>query len=135
MTWTFELVAGPHKGRTGGLAWDGSAMLYSAVQEERILRYDPAAGKADIFRKYTGRANGIAMARDGSVFGAQEGGRRIIHFLKDGSTAPTSSWTASSACGLPTPGTGRRRTGRRPIRFSTTLPCCGSIAPGKPAGK
>jgi gluconolactonase len=89
MTWNFELVAGPHKGRTGGLAWDGSAMLYSAVQEERILRYDPATGKADIFRKYTGRANGIAMARDGSVFGAQEGGRRVIHFLKDGSTAPT----------------------------------------------
>ena len=32
---------------------------------------------------------GIALARDGSVFGAQEGGRRIVHFLKDGSTAPT----------------------------------------------
>ena len=89
MTWKFDLVAGPHKGRTGGLAWDGNAMLYSAVQEERILRYDPAAGKADVFRKYTGRTNGIAVARDGSVFGAQEGGRRIVHFLNDGSTAPT----------------------------------------------
>jgi gluconolactonase len=64
-------------------------MLYSAVQEERILRFDPASRKADMFRKYTGRTNGIAVARDGSVFGAQEGGRRVIHFLKDGSTAPT----------------------------------------------
>ena len=89
MAWKFDLVAGPYKGRPGGLAWDGSAMLFSAVQEERILRYDPATGKADIFRKYTGRTNGIAVAADGSVFGAQEGGRRIIHFLKDGSTAPT----------------------------------------------
>jgi gluconolactonase len=89
MAWKFDLVAGPCKGRTGGLAWDGAAMLFSAVQEERILRYDPAGGKADIFRKFTGRVNGIAVAADGTVFGAQEGGRRVIHFLKDGSTAPT----------------------------------------------
>ena len=31
MEWKFELVAGPYKGRTGGLAWDGKAMLFSAV--------------------------------------------------------------------------------------------------------
>ena len=42
MTWKFELVAGPFKGRTGGLAWDGKGMLCSAVQEERVVRYDPA---------------------------------------------------------------------------------------------
>ena len=89
MTWKFELVAGPSKGRTGGLAWDGKTMLFSAVQEERVLRFDPGTGKTDVFRKYTGRTNGIAIAADGSVFGAQEGGRRVIHFLKDGSTAPT----------------------------------------------
>jgi len=89
MAWNFELVAGPCKGRTGGLAWDGSGMLFSAVAEERILRYDPATGKADLFRAYTGRTNGLALAKDGTVFGAQEGGRRIVHFLKDGSTAPT----------------------------------------------
>jgi len=89
MTWKFEQVAGPHKGRTGGLAWDGKTMLFSAVMEERILRYDPGTGKTDVFRKYTGRTNGIAVAADGTVLGAQEGGRRVIHFLKDGSTAPT----------------------------------------------
>lgn len=64
-------------------------MLYSAVQEERILRFDPGAGKAGVFRQYTGRTNGIAVAKDGSVFGAQEGGRRVIQFTKDGSTVPT----------------------------------------------
>jgi len=89
MSWTFELVAGPFKGRTGGLAWDGEGMLVSAVAEERVLRFDPAAGKTDVFRRWTGRVNGIAVAKDGSVFGAQEGGRRVIHFLNDGSTAPT----------------------------------------------
>lgn len=89
MNWKFNLVAGPYKGRTGGLAWDGAAMLFSAVQEERILRFDPGTGMADVFRKVTGRTNGIAIAADGSVFGAQEGGRRVVQFLKNGSTAPT----------------------------------------------
>ena len=89
MAWKFELVAGPCKGRTGGLAWDGKAMLFSAVAEERILRYDPSTEKAEVFRRWTGRTNGLAVAKDGTVFGAQEGGRRVIHFLNDGSTAPT----------------------------------------------
>ena len=89
MTWEFEKVAGPCKGRTGGLAWDGNAMLFSAVQEERVLRFDPASGSAEVFRQYTGRVNGLAIAADGSVFGAQEGGRRVVQFLKNGSTAPT----------------------------------------------
>ena len=90
MNWEFEKIAGPYQGRTGGLAWDGSGMLFSAVAEERIMRFDPATGKADLFRAYTGRTNGLALAKDGTVFGAQEGGRRVVHFLKDGSTAPTS---------------------------------------------
>ena len=88
MAWNFELVAGPFKGRTGGLAWDGKGMLVSAVLEERVLRFDPATGKAENFRRWTGRVNGIAVAKDGSVFGAQEGGRRVIHFLNDGTAAP-----------------------------------------------
>ena len=89
MTWKFELVAGPFKGRTGGLCWDGRSMLFSAVLEERILRFDPVTGGVTDYRKYTGRTNGIAAAPDGSVFGAQEGGRRVIRFLPDGSTVQT----------------------------------------------
>ena len=89
MTWKFERVAGPFKGITGGVAWDGSSVLFSAVQEERILKFDPASGKAENFRKYTGRTNGIAIGSDGAIYGAQEGGRRIIHFKPDGSTTQT----------------------------------------------
>ena len=58
--WTFEKIAGPFEGPTGGLAWDGSGMLFSAVAEGRILRYDPASGKTSEFRKYTNRTNGLA---------------------------------------------------------------------------
>ena len=63
MAWTFERAAGPCKGSTGGVAWDGSHVLFSAVQEERILRYDPRTGSVDNFREYTGRTNGIAIGR------------------------------------------------------------------------
>lgn len=102
MTWQFDQVAGPYKGRTGGLVWDGKTILFSAVMEERILRFDPGTGKTDIFRQYTGRTNGIAVAADGTVYGAQEGGRRVIHFLKDGSTAPTNELLDGSHHNQPT---------------------------------
>lgn len=92
MAWKFELVAGPFKGRTGGLAWDGKGMLFSAVAEERVLRFDPETGKAENFRRWTGRVNGIARAPDGSVYGAQEGGRRVIRFMPDGSAVPVTEF-------------------------------------------
>lgn len=88
MAWRFERVAG-FQGAAGGLAWDGKSMLVSAVKEERIYRFDPATSKVSAFRRWTGRTNGLAIGAGGSVFGAQEGGRRTIEFKPDGSTAPT----------------------------------------------
>ena len=89
MAWTFEKVAGPFEGPTGGLAWDGSGMLFSAIAEGRILRYDPASGKASEFRKYTNRTNGLAFAPGGALYGCQESSRRVIRFAEDGSTTTT----------------------------------------------
>ena len=86
MAWNFELVAGPYNGRTGGLAWDGKCMLAAAVAEERVVRIDPETREVANYRRWTGRVNGIAIAGDGSVYGAQEGGRRVVRFLTDGST-------------------------------------------------
>src|ERR1700682_3965687 len=90
MSWRFDLVAGPYNGATGGLAWDGKSMLFSAVKEERVYRFDPGTGKVSDFRRYTGRTNGIAIGPKGSVYGAQEGGRRVIEFKPDGTTVQTS---------------------------------------------
>jgi gluconolactonase len=89
MAWTFEKIAGPFDGPTGGLAWDGSAMLFSVLAEGRILRYDPATSEVSIFRKYTNRTNGIKFAPDGSLYGCQESSRRVVCFVADGSTAAT----------------------------------------------
>ena len=49
MAWKFERVAGPYKGITGGVAWDGSSVLFSAVQEERIFKFDPVTGRRRYF--------------------------------------------------------------------------------------
>ena len=89
MNLNFVRVAGAYNGPAGGLAWDGNHMLFSVVREERILRFDPDTREVSEFRRYTGRTNGIAAGRGGSVYGAQEGGRRVIEFKPDGSTAPT----------------------------------------------
>lgn len=87
MSWQFERVAGPYESALGGLAWTGSALLVSIPNESRILSYAPASGTVTEFRRYTNRTNGLACAPDGSIYGASEGGRRIVHFAPDGSTA------------------------------------------------
>ena len=87
--WLFEPVAGPFPGNMGGVAWDGQAMLFSLPEAMLIKRFDPASAVTSDWRKYTGRANGLAVARDGSVYAAQEGGRRVIQYLPDGSATVT----------------------------------------------
>lgn len=89
MAWKFEKVAGPYKGATGGLAWDGKAMVFTAVAEELLLRFDPKSGSTETFRRWTYRTNGLAIGPGGELYGGQEGGRRIVQFLPDGITTPT----------------------------------------------
>ena len=86
--WKFEKVAGPYKGPNSGLAWDGSGMLFSLVEEGRIMRFDPKAKKTTQFRNYTNRITGLAFGPNGELFGGQEGGRRVIEFMSDGSARP-----------------------------------------------
>jgi sugar lactone lactonase YvrE len=85
MSWNFERVAGPYESPLGGLAWAGRRLLFTLPSESRILSYDPPTGEVSEFRRYTNRTNGLACAHDGRVYGAQEGGRRIVHYAADGS--------------------------------------------------
>ncbi|MDB5866091.1 MAG: gluconolactonase [Betaproteobacteria bacterium] len=86
MSWQFEAIA-KLDSALGGLAWTGRALLFSVPNESRIASLDPGSGVVSDFRRYTNRTNGLALARDGSIYGTQEGGRRIVHFTHDGSTA------------------------------------------------
>jgi gluconolactonase len=89
MKLNFELVAGPYKGATGGLAWDGSALYFTAVAEDRLLRYDPKKDTVEDYRRWTYRANGLAIGPNGELYGGQEGGRRVVQYLPEGITTPT----------------------------------------------
>jgi len=81
---TFELVAGPYEGPTGGVVWDGAAVLFSAIDEGRLLRFDPETGTVSEVRRYLNRVNGLAFGPGGELYGAQEGGRRLVEFTPDG---------------------------------------------------
>jgi gluconolactonase len=89
MAWNFEKVAGPYTGAMGGLAWDGSRLLFALIDEGYLHAFDPATGKTSEARRYTNRLNGIGFGPDGTLYGCQEGGRRVIQFLPDGSAAVT----------------------------------------------
>jgi gluconolactonase len=88
MAWQFERVAGPFDGPTGGLVWDGKTIVFAAVLESRLLRYDPAGGGVEEIRRFTNRISGLALAPDGRLYGCQEGSRRIIEMNTDGSAVP-----------------------------------------------
>ncbi|MDB5818374.1 MAG: hypothetical protein JWQ11_2014 [Rhizobacter sp.] len=91
MSWNFERIAGPFKGAMGGVAWDGTSVLFSLLDEMEIQAFDPEAGTAAVRRRYVGRLNGLAVAPSGSVFAAQESGRRVIELVPDGSARVTAT--------------------------------------------
>lgn len=89
-SWQFERVAGPYKGRTGGVVWDGQALLFAVPDEGRVLRFDPKTREAKEIRRYTHGVNGLTRGPSGELYGGQEGGRRIIRFEDDGTASAVS---------------------------------------------
>jgi gluconolactonase len=81
----FERVAGPYT-LTEGPAWDGDGLLFSDIQNDRILRYDPATGRIDVFRTGTEGGNGLMFDAEGRLYGCQQWSRRIVRYEPDGST-------------------------------------------------
>jgi gluconolactonase len=84
MTWQFELVAGPFEGPTGGVVGDGAGVLFTTIDEGRLLRFDPADRTVSEVRRYINRVNGLALGPGAELYGAQEGGRRLVEFVPDG---------------------------------------------------
>ena len=60
MTWQFEPVAGPYQGPAGGVLWHEGGVLFSAIDEGLILRFDPRTKAVAEFRRYANRVNGLA---------------------------------------------------------------------------
>jgi len=91
MTWNFEEVyAGPNR-PLGGLAWDGQRMLVTDINDGTLIAFDPKTKGTEIIRRHLNRVNGIAFGDDGALYGCQEGSRRVIRMLSDGSASVTAT--------------------------------------------
>jgi len=88
MAWQFERVAGPYQGPHGGVLRDGDGVIFSAIDAGLLLRFDPKTKAATEVRRYTNRVNGLGRGPNGELYGAQEGGRRLVEFTPDGRVMP-----------------------------------------------
>ena len=87
--WTFETLDPAYGAVTEGPAWDGSGLLFTRIQQSRIMRYDPASGACTIFRENTNCANGLTFDAQGRLYGCEGGAtidaRRVVRYESDGS--------------------------------------------------
>jgi gluconolactonase len=88
MNWSFEEIDGAYGGVSEGPVWDGSALLYTRIQQSRIMRYEPAANLVSVHRENTNYANGLAYDAQGRLLacegGADEHSRRVTRTGPDG---------------------------------------------------
>ena len=83
MPWTFTRVAGPFS-FTEGPVWDGTAVLFTDIRNNRILRYDPRTGACSPFAIETNAANGLTFDREGRLYVCEGAGRRVARYERDG---------------------------------------------------
>jgi gluconolactonase len=87
-TWTFETLDPAYGQVTEGPVWDGSGLLFTRIQQSRIMRYDPAANKISIWRENTSYANGMTLDAQGRLYacqgGATENERCVVRYESDG---------------------------------------------------
>ncbi|HEX5416049.1 MAG TPA: SMP-30/gluconolactonase/LRE family protein [Chloroflexota bacterium] len=83
MAWEFERVAGPFS-FTEGPVWTGQALLFTDINNSRIMRYDPATRECAPFATETNEANGLTRDGQGRLYVAEGGGRRVARYDADG---------------------------------------------------
>ncbi len=87
--WDFETLDPAYGAVTEGPAWDGSGLLFTRIQQSRIMRYDAATGVVKIYRENTNCANGLTFDAHGRLYGCEGGAaidaRRVVRYNPDGS--------------------------------------------------
>lgn len=90
MPWSFERVAGPYS-FTEGPVWTGDALLFTDIRNNRIMKYDPRSGTCVEEYSGTNEANGLTLDREGRLYVAEGGGRRVARYQSDGSRVTIAS--------------------------------------------
>jgi gluconolactonase len=60
--------------------WNGSRVLFTDIPTSRIISYDPDSGQCDELLRESEGANGLALGRDGYLYGCQSVGRRVVRY-------------------------------------------------------
>ena len=87
--WNFEQLDPAYGKVSEGPVWNGRFLLYTRIQQSRIMKYDPATGAVSVFKENTNHSNGLAYDPQGRLL-ACEGGdterpRRVVRHEVDGS--------------------------------------------------
>ncbi|MDE3198986.1 MAG: SMP-30/gluconolactonase/LRE family protein, partial [Acidobacteriota bacterium] len=86
--WQFEMLDPAYGKVTEGPAWDGAGLLFTRIQQSRIMRFDEAAGKVSVWRENTNHANGMTFDAEGRLYacegGDAENARRVVRYNPDG---------------------------------------------------
>ncbi|MBV8551565.1 MAG: SMP-30/gluconolactonase/LRE family protein [Acidobacteriaceae bacterium] len=78
-------IVGEGYGFTEGPAVDGQGNVFFVdVKASRIYKVDAATGKVSLFRENAGGASGLMFGRDGRLYAAENGAKRIVAFDPDG---------------------------------------------------
>ncbi len=89
VNWQFEVLDPPYGGVSEGPVWNGASLLYTRIQQSRIMRFDPATSQVSVFRENTNCANGLAYDALGRLYacrgGADEHHRAVVRYENDGS--------------------------------------------------
>lgn len=83
--WKFERVAGPFSFAEGPI-WDGEAVLFTDIRNNRIMRFDPKDSSCLAIQTDTKGANGLALDKKGRLYACQGGaeGRQLVRYEADG---------------------------------------------------
>jgi gluconolactonase len=103
--WEFEVLDPAYGGVSEGPVWDGSGLLYTRIQQSRIMRYDPAANSVSVWRENTNCANGLAADAGGRLLacegGATADARRVVRYERDGSVTVLASGFEGKRLNIP----------------------------------
>ena len=88
-TWNFEQLDPAYGKVSEGPIWNGHYLLYTRIQQSRIMKYDPSTGLLSVFKEDTNHSNGLAYDEQGRIYacegGDDEKSRRVVRYEADGS--------------------------------------------------
>ncbi len=100
----WELV-GDGYGFTEGPAVDKDGVVYFAdVTKNRIYKVNGQTGKPEVFHENTGGTSGLMFGRDGRLYAAQNGSKRIVAYEADGRETVLASNVGSNDLAVSTRG-------------------------------